>query len=181
MRSSILSMAIAGAVSFATAAHADCQGVKAIDRCLVGTWKMTGGGAEEWMRKNLKGVHVASVSAANNNVILKADGTFITGKVTTKATVVSDKDKTTGTGTTAMQASGKWSAASGKLNFCPVTLNSNGNVQMKSASGSTMTMTTPKMQVTNNTVAYTCNGNALTTVRSMPRGTTMTTIYTKVP
>ncbi|MBI3677053.1 MAG: hypothetical protein HY243_10630 [Proteobacteria bacterium] len=182
MRGTSLIPALLAITTFATAAEADCIGVQAVDRCLVGTWKMTGGGPQEWMRQNMKGAPIVQTSASNNTITLSADGTFSTGVVHSSATITATKgDTMRGTGNMTIQASGKWSAAAGKFNICPVTMSSSGKVNIEEPNGRTMTMAMPKMPVKNSTMTYTCAGNTMKTVKAMPRGTAMTTIYTKVP
>jgi hypothetical protein len=73
---------VAMALAFAPigAAQAGCTASPAVDACLVGTWKQTGGGAAEWMRQNLKMAQVGAV-ASNGTLTFNADGTFSTSKV----------------------------------------------------------------------------------------------------
>lgn len=84
-RTSTAAIAVALVVfASASAAHAGCTTSPAVDACLVGTWKQTGGGAAEWMRQNLKMAQVGAV-ASNGMLTFNADGTFSTSKLDAKA------------------------------------------------------------------------------------------------
>jgi hypothetical protein len=113
------------------AARADCENSRAIDTCLVGTWKQTGGGAAEWMRQNLKMAQV-SVQANNNTMIFNNDGTFATGKIDTSAQVAAKEGAPMGaTAHMAVEGSGQWSAGDGRLNLCMNAVASSGSIQMQ--------------------------------------------------
>src|SRR5690606_15644828 len=60
------------------AACGDCAGVTELDACVIGSWRMSGGGAVEWMRR--QGVP-GNYSTSNETVTFRADGTYITGLV----------------------------------------------------------------------------------------------------
>jgi hypothetical protein len=161
------------------AAHAGCTASPAVDTCLVGTWKQTGGGAAEWMRQNLKMAQVGAV-ASNGTLTFNADGTFSTSKVDTKAEVGAKDAPMHATGQMSGQAGGEWSAAGGMLTLCMTAVSSKGTIELKGPSGEGMKMAMPQMKPAAASMSYTCDGDTLSTVQPMPKNTTMTTTYTKV-
>lgn len=86
-------------LSAAPAAAQDCSAAAAHDRCLIGKWKMTINGAEQWMRQNIHMTHTTSVAATNNTITLKSDGTFSTGASQATAHVVANEGHTDASGT----------------------------------------------------------------------------------
>lgn len=151
------------------------------DACLVGTWKMTSGGAEEWMRRNIHKAHVTAMSAQNNTITLKADGTFMTGHATAKANVEANDGTMHGTGTMQGQASGHWSAGRGTLKLFTEAMNAQGKVTITGPDGRPITVNTHPQGPQDSAMTYSCRGAAFTTTQPMPRGTAMTTTYTKLP
>ena len=79
--SSIAFAALLAAITLSEAAVAEC-GSHAIDACLVGAWKQTGGGAAEWMRENMKMAQV-KMFASNAVITLNRDGTLSTSQLDT--------------------------------------------------------------------------------------------------
>jgi hypothetical protein len=161
-------------------AQADCQTPPSIDTCLVGTWKQTGGGAAEWMRQNLK---MAQPTAAPNDGTLtfNADGTFSTSKVDSKAEVAAPGTSMHATGQMNAQASGRWSAAGGTLTLCMTSVDSKGSIEIEGPGGKKMKLPMPQMKPANTSMAYACAGATLSTTQPMPKNTTMTTSYARVP
>jgi hypothetical protein len=175
---------IATAVSFllipSVSAHADCKSA-AGDNCLVGTWQQSGGGPAEWMREHMKNMAQFNVTATKALFTFKADGTFSTSKVDSKAEVTAKDGQMQVTGQMSSQASGQWSAAGGKLTLCNTALDSKGSMQLKMPGGKTMDMPMPETKPSDATMDYTCAGDALSTVQAMPMGSMMTTTYARVP
>ena len=159
--------------------RAECQPPLAIDKCLVGSWTQTGGGAAEWMRQNLK---MAQVSAAPSNGMLtfNGDGTFSTSKVDAKAEVTAKDAAVQATGQMSAQAAGQWSAADGMLTLCTSSADSKGTIELKGPGGEKIKMAMPQMKPANSSMSYTCAGDTLTTTQPMPKNTTMTTTYARV-
>src|SRR6185312_11113871 len=109
-------------------AQADCQAPPSIDKCLLGTWTQTGGGAAEWMRQNLKMAQV-NTAASNGTLTFNGDGTFSTSKVDSNVEVTAkDADST---GQMSAQAVGQWSAAGGTLTLCMTSADSKGTIELK--------------------------------------------------
>ena len=179
-RASTAAIAVA-LVAFASAsgAQAGCTASPAVDACLVGTWKQTGGGVAEWMHQNLKMAQVGAV-ASNGTLTFNADGTFSTSKVDAKAELGAKDAQTRATGQMSGQASGQWSAAGGSLTLCMTEVSSKGAIEMKGPNGEAMKMAMPQMKPASASLGYTCSGNTLSTVQPMPKNTTMTTTYTKL-
>ncbi len=177
-----LTFAVAAAlatIALGGTAQAECAATPAIDTCLVGTWKQTGGGAAEWMRQNLKMAQVKA-PASNGTLTFNGDGTFSTSKVDSKAEVTAKDAAVHATGQMSAQAGGKWSAAGGTLTLCMTNVSSSGTIEMKGPSGEGIKMPMPQMKPTNSTMTYTCSGDSFSTVQPMPKNTTMTTTYTRV-
>lgn len=166
---------VAMALAFAPigAAQAGCTASPAVDACLVGTWKQTGGGAAEWMRQNLKMAQVGAV-ASNGTLTFNADGTFSTSKVDAKAEVGAKDAPMHATGQMSGQASGQWSASGGALTLCMTEVSSKGTIELKGPNGEGVKMAMPQMKPADASMSYTL------TVQPMPKNTTMTTTYTKV-
>jgi len=177
-RALIVAMALA-AFAPAGVADAGCTASPAVDACLVGTWKQTGGGAAEWMRQNLKMAQIGAV-ASNGTLTFNGDGTFSTSKVDAKAEVGAKDAPMHATGQVSGQASGQWSAAGGTLTLCMTDVSSKGMIELKGPNGERVKMAMPQMKPAASSISYTCNGDTLSTTQPMPKNTTMTTTYTKV-
>ena len=52
---------------------------------------------------------------------------------------------------------------------------------MKGPNGETMKMAMPQMKPASASMDYTCSGDTLSTLQPMPKNTTITTTYTKLP
>ncbi len=180
MRCPSLSGAVLLLAAWSGPARADCQAPPSIDNCLVGSWKQTGGGAAEWMRQNLK-MAQPTAAPSDGTLTFNADGTFSTSKVDSKAEVTAPGTSMHATGQMSAQASGTWSAASGTLTLCMTSVDSKGTIELEGPGGKKMKMAMPQMQPANTSMAYTCAGAALSTTQPMPKNTTMTTNYARVP
>lgn len=161
-------------------ARADCQAPPSIDTCLVGTWKQTGGGAAEWMRQNLKMAQPIA-PPADGTLAFNGDGSFSTSRVNSKAEVTAPGTSMRATGEMNAQASGTWSAAGGTLTLCMSSVDSKGSIEIQGPGGKKMKMAMPQMKPANTSMAYTCAGATLSTTQPMPKDTTMTTSYARVP
>ena len=156
----------------------DCAGTSAVDRCLIGTWKMTTNGTEQWMRAHIRNYHVTSVQTTDNTITLKADGTFTTGnsKVVARGVTASGAS---GTGTMNAQASGVWSAADGKFNICARASTMEGTTTVTGNGHSTTTPVHPHVPPVS-TRTYSCSGDTFTVSQPL-HGDTVVSTYTKVP
>ena len=61
-----------------------CERVIELDRCLIGTWELTGGGPIEWMREQGMQRHI-QVEASQMTVMMTRDGGYILNPVTVTA------------------------------------------------------------------------------------------------
>jgi hypothetical protein len=167
------------AVTGTLAARAeDCAGTHQVDRCLVGTWKMTTNGMERWMREHVHKFNVTSVSQTGNTITLNADGTFTTGA--SNVTVQGAGGGATGTGHMAAQASGHWSAANGNFNICAASTSSMNGTATVQQNGHTVTVPVRPTMPPVSSRAYTCAGNTFTVTTPMRAGS-VESIYTKIP
>ena len=173
-RSSAALCLIAFASTFG--ARADCGGTHTTDRCLVGTWRMTTNGAEQWMRAHIRNFHVNSVSANNNTITLRADGSFATGESRVRVRGTGSSGST-GTGTMNAQASGSWSAAGGNFNLCARSSAMAGTATVEGRGRTATTTLHPTMPAVS-TRPYTCAGNSFTV--SQPISGDTTSVYSKV-
>jgi hypothetical protein len=162
------------------AALADCQGSHAVDRCVVGTWKMTQNGAQIWMEENIHGAHLHSIQASNNTVTFSADGTFQTGQVDIEARVVDDGRASSASAHLQAQSSGTWAAHDGHLDMCPTHTVQSGSLNLKDAHGHAITAPMARVPQRNGVVSYTCGGSTMTITQPMPRNTVATSIYAKL-
>lgn len=154
-----------------------CLGSDAIDACLIGTWEVSGGGPEEWMRA--QGISADIAFDGPRQITLRADGLF-----STEAFGVSVRDsdgavEMAGDGTV-NAAQGAWSVLDGQFNTC---LGVGGGM-----SGA-VTITTPDTSGTLATgapgggsmsVGYTCSGSDLVTTLPMRGMPDMVTTYRKL-
>jgi hypothetical protein len=126
---------------------------------------------------------MAQVSAPPSNGMLSfnGDGTFSTSKVDSKAEVGAKDSAMHATGQMSAQASGQWSAARGTLTLCMISADSKGTIELEGPGGKKMKMAMSQMKLANTSMAYTCAGDTLTTTQPMPKNTTMTTNYARVP
>jgi hypothetical protein len=176
----IAAYAILALVVWTDPVLADCLNSHAVDACLVGTWKQTGGGAAEWMRQNMKMAQV-SVSASNNMLTFNGDGTFSTSTADASAHVVAKEGAPLqATGHMTAQGNGQWSVVDGKLNLCVTAVDSSGSIQMQGDHGMTTKVPMPQMKPSASSVTYRCDGDTMSTVQPMPHNTTMSTTYAKV-
>jgi hypothetical protein len=173
--SALCLLALAGAPG----ARADCAGTHQIDRCLVGTWKMTTNGMERWMREHVHKFNVTSVSQTGNTITLNADGTFATGASNVTVQGVGSGGAT-GTGHMAAQASGHWSAADGHFNICAAPSSAMNGTATVQQNGHTVTVPVHPTVPPVSSQAYSCSGDTLRTTTPM-RGGSVESIYTKIP
>ena len=149
----------------------DCAGSHTLDRCLVGSWTQTGGGAVAWMRAQMP----RNFSARLNTtpvMTLRADGTYATGVVNgeTHAEFHSRSGVSRAHGIGHAQASGRWSTKDGKLNLCPDSTRASGHTTITTPD---RTMTMPMMVPPGHgsqSLDYTCSGASLETVLHFPGG-----------
>ena len=155
-----------------------CLGATEIDACLVGTWELSGGGPEEWMRS--QGLTMRTGFDGPRRITLRADGVFATDAFGVTASDTSGDVQMEGEGRVAA-AAGSWSVAEGRLNTC---ISAGGGMAGE------VTITTPDTSGTMATgapgggsmsVGYRCGGGELVTTLPMGGGfPDMVTTYRKV-
>lgn len=160
-----------------TPALADCNGSHALDRCLVGTWKYTSGGAAEWLNRNNRMAHVTGVDHGQIALTFRPDGSFATNTVDIHATVTANDHSMSGSGHTQGQASGTWSAAGGQFTLCtaPSSLHTKVTVVVH---GRPISVDAPPPAHPHAT-AYTCNATTMTTTTPIPGHGAIVTTYSR--
>ena len=156
----------------------DCGGSREIDRCLVGNWEMTVDGALAYARSKLQGVKVDMKSEKGKTMSLKADGTFSTGRV--EATVTAEKDNTKMASSSVAQASGRWSATTGKLNYCATALQHQSTTTMMIGGKKVIIPVKPAGGPSVATYSYTCAGDKLVQVMMIGKDS-MTSEFRRIP
>ena len=99
-----------------------CANSTSVDSCLVGTWRQTGGGAVEWMRRELAGRSPEIDVRPPNDVPLtfRPDGTFSAPPLATSDFMGynSRRGNAQARGVSQSQSSGTWSASKGFVALC---------------------------------------------------------------
>ncbi len=150
-----------------------CETAGVGDSCMAGTWMMTGGGPLEWMRANGMPADV-QVEASEMSVRMTRSGDYLLNPVRVDIEATSDGMAVTGDGQS-VGLSGHWGAADGVLHICPISGEIVTNVQVDGgAMMSRMFGAGEPMQL-----AYSCNGNTMTTTMEIPGLGPMNTTYTR--
>ena len=162
-----------------------CASGTATDACLVGTWRVTGGGSLQWLRDNMPSAARFAGNASTAELVLQRDGMFRTGQVSASISMQPGESATRAEGDARLQASGRWSAADGQLNMCMDLAALDGEARLV-ARDETVRMPLPPLPPSETSVSYTCSGDTLRTTQPMPRHgggeyPPMETIYTRVP
>jgi hypothetical protein len=168
----------------AVPAAADCAGSKAIDSCLVGAWKQTGGGAVEWMRRNMPpGMTIPPAGQSGQLVVLNKDGSFWTAPLTGNVTIRMEDPRGAmqAEGDIKVQAKGRWSAADSKFHLCTDEQKFEGQAQVKVPGADRHTMPlNPPPSTGPTTFGYKCAGDTLETRQAIPGvADPMTTQYAR--
>jgi hypothetical protein len=148
-----------------------CGGSSAIDACVVGRWRETGGGPIEWMDKLMQRPKVVEGERHNVVKVYESDGTFLTTPLTAELTTAAETDEgdVRGEGQAVSRSSGRWSAEDGLLNLCQDRLHFEGQVEITVPDGITTTMTVPApMGPESATMRYTCSETSLETSLTFP-------------
>lgn len=154
----------------------DCAGIVELDACVVGSWRMTGGGAAEWMRR--QGVP-GNYSTSNETITFRRDGTFVTGLVGLESHArLRDGGRADGEGQ--VQAGGRWSAAEGRLNLCADMQLLQGQTVLTTRDGQRVVIPTPSAPPGNSQMSYTCSQASLRTVIPLPGAPPMPAEYTRI-
>jgi hypothetical protein len=97
----------------------ECQVSRAIDACVVGRWRQTGGGPLEYLRS--RGIPITVANQTELVLTMNADGTFSTNEINTDVEIEMPTPRgtlrSTGAGRTSAVI-GRWAALDGELQGC---------------------------------------------------------------
>ncbi|MBL8537110.1 MAG: hypothetical protein JNM59_06870 [Hyphomonadaceae bacterium] len=159
-----------------TATCASCLSQTVIDRCLVGTWRLTAGGPLEWLRRN-----GLPISGRDDLVMtMNEDGTFTSRgfnmdhTITMPDMVGETRGQTQGT-------SGRWSAEAGALTAC---FDGGGEASGVSTVHTTRGSGSAPFSMggvggESGSTRYTCDDTTFFTSAPTPRGGPMTHTFTR--
>ncbi|MEM6422406.1 MAG: hypothetical protein AAF698_07435, partial [Pseudomonadota bacterium] len=154
-----------------------CGETRAVDACLVGTWRMSGGGPIEWMRS--QGLPITSAFSTPRIVQFLSDGIYATEPFDTGLTMELDEDAIGEAEAQVAVAVGRWSAEEGVLNICQDSGGLSGQMTARTPSGSTTRgISQPGMGTL--TQSYSCARTSLTTSLPFRGMAPMTTEYTRI-
>ncbi len=109
---------------------------------------------------------------------MSADGTFATAESSTKATV--DKDGMHTESAMTGQASGRWSAAEGKLNFCASKAHFEGTATVSAGGKKTNIPLQPKIPSVA-TSSYVCAGDTFTQTMHIGKAGDIVSTFKRIP
>jgi hypothetical protein len=98
-----------------SASCTSCLARTVIDQCLVGRWRLTGGGPQEWLRN--QGIPFTRMEVSTFDLTMNEDGTYSTGGFSS-AFRAEYPDMAGGAEGTTQATSGRWSAEEGQLSGC---------------------------------------------------------------
>lgn len=153
----------------------DCAGVRTTDACLVGSWRMTGGGGPEWLRR--QGVE-GNYRTSNETIVFRRDGTYVTGMVGLE----SDGRLREGgsfQGRGQVQAGGRWSTSAGVLNLCADMQHLSGQTVITTRDGQRVTIPVPSAPPEPAHPRYSCAGSTLDLEIPIPGAAPMPSQYTR--
>lgn len=118
-----------------------CEGCggNRIDPCVAGRWRLTSGGAAEWMRRNLgSGFDVPVSEAWGELITVTRTGGYYAGDVRGHAVMTQQRSDgvTRSVADTRVRGSGRWSAENGTLTLCPAAERLDGQVTVRRPDGS---------------------------------------------
>lgn len=163
-----------------------------IDQCLLGTWRQTGGGPLEWVRRNVRmgDVQMPQAEVTPLEVTFKRDGSFQTTNGAMDMEFyrpndpsTTDDDPVTGKVRGEMsRVTGFWSASNGEMKAC---------IESDDGAKGTVTASSPKHSITTpfsfegsagsaGGSSYSCSGTSFKTFTPMPRGEPMEYSFTLI-
>lgn len=154
----------------AVPAAAECAGASAIDACLVGAWKQTGGGPVEWMKRNMPpGMTIPAADQSGRVFVLDRDGGFRTAPMSSDITFRMEGRGSVRIEGGEVQASGRWAAADGVLHLCPDDQKFEGQARVTVPGAGQQTMPLGQPSATGPmTLDYACSGDTLETSQPVP-------------
>lgn len=155
-----------------------CGGSRASDRCLVGTWRQSGGGPVEHLRRTLPPEIFDRIASSAQQMVFHADGRFESGIASASIGAASRGVRYDGQGR--FNSSGRWSANGDTLTFCPDVQDVRGRIEIQ-AGDERGTMAVPPAPARPTVSTYSCSATSLTTHVPMGRsGGTMSTTFSRV-
>jgi hypothetical protein len=160
----------------------ECIVPAVIDQCLVGQWRLTGGGPAEWLRN--QGIPFTQMEQTEFNLTLNDDGTYSTGGFDSafRAEYPHPRRPMAGGGQATTQATtGRWSAADGELTGCVDSGGeSDGMTYVESRRGIGFAPHSGSSPAgASGSTAYTCSDTTFTTSFPMSRGGPMNFEFTR--
>ena len=153
-------------------ATAECAGSATLDACLVGTWRQTGGGAVEWMHRNMPpGMPVPVVDTSAQLTVYNKDGSYWSAPISGQTAIHTEGDdgNLRISGKLKVKARGRWSAASGALHLCTDHQMFEGQARVTAPGGQSHVMPLPVSPSSGPvSFGYRCSGNKLETRQSFP-------------
>lgn len=155
-----------------------------IDKCMLGTWKLTGGGPLAYMKS--KGLDIPQATPDSYSMTFNDDGTMRSSGFSFEQRVVTrvpDGRMIGDTQGTVQGVSGFWSTAGGKLSMC---FTSGGNAEtqtrVRTTKGGSFSDARHGngLAGTGGSASYSCASDKLFTSDSMPNGDVMKHEYTRV-
>lgn len=160
-----------------TASCASCLTQTVIDRCLIGTWRLTAGGPMEWLRRN--GLPISG-GRDDLEMTMNEDGTFTSRGLSVDHTVTYP-DMVGETHGRTVGTIGRWSVEEGALSACfDGGGEASGVTTLRTPEGSIeMPLSTGSLGGEAGSTSYTCNDTTFFTSAPMPRGEPMTHTFTR--
>lgn len=153
-------------------AVAECAGAATLDTCLVGAWRQSGGGAVEWMRRNMPpGTPLPNVNTGAQLTVYNKDGSYWSAPVPDQTTIRlqgSDGNLRID-GNLKVKARGRWSVASAMLHLCTDHQTFEGEARITVPGGQSHVLPLPVPEASGPvSFGYRCSGNTLETRKSFP-------------
>jgi len=161
-----------------TAACGSCLAVATIDRCMVGRWRLTGGGPGEWMQR--QGIPFTRMNISPFTLIINEDGTYATEGFNFDFRV--QYPDSAGEGQAATQATnGRWGAERGRLYGCTDAGGSSSGTATVESEGirGTAPYSSPGPFGASGSTTYSCDDSTFHTSQPMERGGPMTHTFTR--
>lgn len=122
-----------------------CEGCAGggLDSCLAGQWRLTGGGAAQWVRDHLPpGVRMPVSESTGDDITFTATGGYFSGDFRHRSVMTAEgrRGVTRADGHGRARGSGRWSAQRGVLTLCPASERFDGQVTVTRPDGSGGTM-----------------------------------------
>jgi hypothetical protein len=156
-----------------------CMTQTAIDRCVVGQWRLTAGGPQEWLRR--QGIPFTRLNVSEFTIAMNEDGTFSTSAFNSDFRVEYPDMAGSGAGRT-NATTGRWAAEEGRLYGCTDSGGeSSGTATVESSRGSgSAPYERGGLFGTEGSTTYSCNATTFYTEQPTPRGGPMTHTFTRL-